>query len=172
MKKESGILVIFIILCAVLSIMNPRLLSMTNLQNMGRLVGMFGIFSIGIGLVIITGGIDLSPGSVFAWLGVLMSFMLTRWHWPWPLVVIIIIITGIMIGYSHGVLVTRVRIQPFIVTLIGLMFYRGLARFVAQDSTMGFGYHEGFETLGYLATGNLLGVPTPLILLVLISILA
>jgi ribose transport system permease protein len=75
MRKELGILVLLIVLCLVVSIINPRFLTPTNLQNMGRLIGAFGIFSLGIGLVIITGGIELSVGSMMALLGVLLSMM-------------------------------------------------------------------------------------------------
>ncbi len=59
--------------------------------------------------------------------------------------------------------------QPFIVTLCGLLFYRGLARFIANDETKGFGAGGGFETLRNLATGSLFGVPMPFVLLIVIA---
>ena len=61
---------------------SPQFLSVANIQNIARLVGMYGIFSIGVGIVIITGGIDLSVGSICALLGVLLSMMLVEWGWP------------------------------------------------------------------------------------------
>ena len=64
---------------------------------------------------------------------------------------------------------TKVRIQPFIVTLCGLLFYRGLAPFIANDETKGFGSAAGFETLRNLATGSLFQIPMPFILLIVIS---
>jgi ribose transport system permease protein len=66
-------------------------------------------------------------------------------------------------------LITRLRIQPFIVTLCGLLFYRGLARFIANDETKGFGTGQGFEWLTRLATGSLFGIPAPFVLLVVIA---
>ena len=66
-------------------------------------------------------------------------------------------------------MITRVKLQPFIVTLCGLLFYRGLARFIAHDETKGFGTAQGFEGLQALATGSILGVPLPFVLLVVIS---
>ena len=81
MKKELGTFLLLVLLCVVVAILNPRFLATANLQNMARLIGAYGIFSIGLGLVIITGGIDLSVGSVFALLGVLLSLMLTSWGW-------------------------------------------------------------------------------------------
>ncbi|MFZ0429620.1 MAG: ABC transporter permease [Acidobacteriota bacterium] len=172
MRKEFGIFGIFILLCLILSVSNPRFLSVANLQNTARLVGIFGIFSIGIGIVIITRGIDLSVGSVFALLGVLMSFMLVNWHWPWPLAVLAVLLIGFAIGIFQGSLIAKLKIQPFIVTLCGLLLFRGMARFIAKDATVGFGYAEGFQSLQSMATGNILGVPMPFVFLVGIGTLA
>jgi ribose transport system permease protein len=169
MKKELGIFAMLVILCIVVTILNPLFLSVMNLQNTARLVGMFGIFSIGVGIVIITGGIDLSVGSLFALFGVLLSFMLMRWGWPWPLAIAVILLIAIAVGVFHGFLVTKIHLQSFIVTLCGLLFYRGLARYIAEDQTLGFGYCTGFETLQKLATGQVLGVPMPFVLLIIIS---
>jgi ribose transport system permease protein len=169
MKKEIGISAMLIVLCIVVAILNPLFLSVTNLQNTARLVGMFGIFSIGVGVVIITGGIDLSVGSLFALFGVLLSFMLMQWGWPWPLAIAAILLIAVAVGIFHGLLVTKINLQSFIVTLCGLLFYRGLARYIAEDQTMGFGYCTGFETLQKLTTGQILGVPMPFVLLIIIS---
>jgi ribose transport system permease protein len=169
MKKELGIFAMLVVLCIVVAILNPLFLSGMNLQNTARLVGMFGIFSIGVGVVIITGGIDLSVGSLFALFGVLLSFMLMRWGWPWPLAIAAILLIAIAIGVFHGFLVTKMHLQSFIVTLCGLLFYRGLARYIAEDQTLGFGYCTGFETLQKLATGQVLGVPMPFVLLIIIG---
>jgi ribose transport system permease protein len=136
---------------------------------MARLIGAYGIFSIGLGIVIITGGIDLSVGSVFALLGVLLSLMLTSWHWPAALAVLCIVVIGMSLGALHGLLITRLRLQPFIVTLCGLLFYRGLARFIANDETKGFGSAAGFEWLRNFVTGSLFGIPTPFVMLIVIS---
>ncbi len=66
MKKELGIFVLLVVLCVVVAAINPRFLNPANLQNMARLIGAYGIFSIGLGLVIITGGIDLSVGTIIS----------------------------------------------------------------------------------------------------------
>ena len=170
MKKELGTFLLLVLLCVVVAILNPRFLAPANLQNMARLIGAYGIFSIGLGMVIITGGIDLSVGSVFALLGVLLSMMLTEWGWPSVLAVLATVGIGTGLGALHGLLITKVRMQPFLVTLCGLLFYRGLARFISNDETKGFGAGTGFETLKNLATGSVLGIPTPFVLLVIISV--
>jgi len=171
MRKELGTFVLLVVLCIALAILNPSFLASANLQNLARLIGIYGIFSIGLGLVIITGGIDLSVGSVFALLGVLLSIFLVDWHLPAAIAVIGVIAISTSLGLVNGFLITKVKIQAFIVTLCGLLFYRGLARFIANDETKGFGSAQGFETLQSMATGSVLGVPTPFIILVVISVL-
>jgi len=170
MKKELGILALLVVLCAVVSVINPLFLGGANLQNQARLIGMYGIFSIGLGIVIITAGIDLSVGSLFALQGVLLSMMLREWHWPWPLAVAAIIVGTMGLGYVHGFLVARVRLQAFIVTLCGLLFYRGAARFIADDEAKGFGT-EGYGMLRDLATGSIVGVPMPFVLLAVVAVI-
>ena len=170
MKKELGIFLLLLLLCVVVSIKEPLFLSATNLQNTARLIGAYGIFSIGVGVVIITGGIDLSIGSSMALLGVLLSMMLMGSHWPGALAVVVTLGVAMSLGLLHGTLITRMKIQPFIVTLCGLLFYRGLARFIANDETKGFGNAAGFERLQGLATGRLFGIPAPFILLIVVSV--
>ncbi len=165
MKKELGLGLLLVALCTVVAILNPRFLGAANLQNTARLVGMYGIFSIGLGLVIITGGIDLSVGSLFALQGVVLAILLREWNWPWPLAVLATLLGVMALGLVQGVFIARVKMQAFIVTLCGLLFYRGAARFIAHDETKGFG-SEGFPLLRSLAAGNLGPVPMPFVLLV------
>ena len=166
LRKEIATFLLLVVLCAIVTALNPRFLSAANLQNTSRLIGAFGIFSLGLGLVIIAGGIDLSVGSAFALLGVLLSIMLTEWRLPWPAAVLFIVALGALLGAFHGLLITRLGLQPFIVTLCGLLLYRGLARFIAGDETKGFGDAAGFQSLQRLATGSVFHVPTPFVALV------
>src|SRR3954464_8521259 len=169
MRKELGTFVLLVVLCIVVAILNPSFLAPVNLQNLARLIGMYGIFSIGVGMVIITGGIDLSIGSVCALLGVLLSMMLVEWRWPAAVAVPAVIVLGAVLGAAHGLLITRLRLQPFIVTLCGLLLYRGIARYIAADVTKGFGAATGFEWVRSLASGSLAGVPMPFVLLLVIG---
>ena len=91
MKKELGITVLLVVLCIIVAVLNPRFLGASNLTNMARLIGMYGIFSIGVGLVIITSGIDLSIGSVFALQGIILAIFLREWNLAWPLAVLLVV---------------------------------------------------------------------------------
>jgi ribose transport system permease protein len=169
MKKELGILILLVVLCVITAIKEPRFLAAVNLQNTTRLIGSYGLLGLGLGAVIITGGIDLSVGSVLALLGVVLSLAIQQWHLPGLAAVLLVVAAAMALGLLHGLLVAQVRIQPFIVTLCGLLFYRGLARFIANDETKGFGDAVGLERWQSLATGNLFGVPLPFVLLLGLS---
>jgi ribose transport system permease protein len=170
MKKELGIFILLVVLCIIVSIKNPNFLLAINLQNLARQIGAFGIFSIGLGLVIITGGIELSVGSMMALLGVFMSMMLTEWGVGVVPAILLCILVSMVLSLTHGLLITRLNMQPFIVTLCGLLFYRGLARFITNDETKGFGTVAGLDFLRYVANGNLFGIPMPFVLLILIAL--
>ena len=170
MKKEFGILALLLALCAAVAFMNPRFLLAINLENTTALIGMYGIFSIGLGLVIITGGIDLSVGSLFALQGVVLGILLNEWHWNWLLVALILLVGTMALGLTNGLLITRAKVQPFIVTLCGLLIYRGAARYVSGDRSVGFGV-ENYGILRSLQASKLPAVPVPFILLLSLVLL-
>jgi ribose transport system permease protein len=188
LRKELGIFGLLLVVCIITGIKNPAFLGEDNLQNLARLVGIYGIFSIGAGIVIITGGIDLSVGSIFALEGVVLALALNDWHWNPAVAILGVIALTMFLGLIHGFLITKVPLQPFIVTLCGLMIYRGLARYVSGDSTEGFGDGTGYVGLMNLATGTFqlptfhlhlgavnmavtpFGIPNPFIVMVVIAV--
>ncbi|MBV9671320.1 MAG: ABC transporter permease [Verrucomicrobia bacterium] len=153
------------------TLVNPVFLGQANLLNLTRSIGIFGIFSIAMGIVIITGGIDLSIGSVFALLGVIMAFLLGQpYNLSWPIAVVIIVALAMLIGLINGLLISRMALQPFVITLCGLLCYRGLARFLSQDQTVGFGGDTSYELLRTLATGVIFNVPAPFIVFLVVCV--
>src|SRR6266550_372375 len=76
---------------------------------------------------------------------------------------LVIIAAGCLVGVAHGLLITKMHLQPFVVTLCGLLIYRGVARYYTQDATAGFGFGASFPTLEWLTAGrsNVLGFPLP-----------
>jgi ribose transport system permease protein len=168
--KEIGIFIILLVLLTGTFIFKREVLSGVNLINTGKLIGMYGIMSLGMAFVIITGGIDLSIGSLIALFGVLLSMMLVDHHLSPVLSLIFILLGGALIGWTHGKLITKLKLQPFVVTLCGLLFYRGAARFISGDQTKGFGDLKGFEWVKSLSDGKLFGmIPVPFVLMVLIA---
>ncbi len=169
LKKDLGLLVLILVVGLVVSILNPRFLSPINLGNTANLIGLFGLFSLGAGIVIITGGIDLSVGSVFALLGVVYIDLLVGWQVSWWLATIVVVLGGVVLGAIHGFLITRLHLQPFIVTLCGLLIYRGVARYYTNDGTAGFEYGQSFPTLEWLTAGRTLGVPHSFIMFLVVA---
>jgi ribose transport system permease protein len=169
-KKELGLGLLLVIIGGITAALNPLFLSGVNLLNMANLIGLFGVFSIGQGLIIITGGIDLSVGSMFALLGVIFIDLLVNYELAWPLALLIVLVAGLFLGLLHGLLVTRLKLQPFVVTLCGLLIYRGIARYYTNDGTMGFGYAGDLDTLTWLASGRSFGVPHPFIILMVVAV--
>ena len=170
LKKDLGLFLLILVVGCVVAILNPRFLSPINLGNTANLIGLFGLFSIGEAFVIITGGIDLSIGSMFALLGVIYIDLLVTWQLPWWLAAIVTVLGGVVLGSIHGFLVTRLKLQPFIVTLCGLLIYRGVARYYTDDGTAGFEFGQSFPTLEWLTTGRTLGVPHSFIAFILVAL--
>ncbi|MEY2599618.1 MAG: Ribose transport system permease protein RbsC [Verrucomicrobiota bacterium] len=175
MKKILGILGLLVVVCVLTALASDSFLSAYNLENLIRRSALFGILSIGVAFVIITGGIDLSIGSVVCLVGCALPWLLTVQHWPLPLALLAVIALSLAIGLAHGLLITKLRIQPFIVTLCGLLLYRGIARGFTQDQTVGFG--TGFKELRSLATGKIpflpgFDLPAPVLFLAVVALLA
>ncbi len=171
MKKELGLFLLLVVISAITGAINPAFLSFVNLLNMANLIGLFGVFALGEGLVIITGGIDLSLGSMFALLGVVFIDLLTTYQVPWPFALLLVLLGGLALGGIQGFLITRLKMQPFIVTLCGLLIYRGAARYYTSDSTRGFGYGDEASTLSNIASGNIAGIPNTFIFLIILALI-
>jgi ribose transport system permease protein len=178
LKKDLGLFILILVVGTVVAILNPRFISPINLANTANLIGLFGLFAIGQGFVIITGGIDLSVGSIFALFGVIFVDLMDLYGLPWEVAVLIIVAAGVVLGLVHGLLITKVKMPPFVVTLCGLLIYRGLARWYTEDGTAGFQFGETFPTLEWLTTGRAFavkdgfpGIPNSFIAFVIVAII-
>ena len=169
-RKNLGLLILIVIVSAAVALLNPRFLSPVNLSNTANLIGLFGIFAIAQAFVIISGGIELSSGSVIALLGVIFVDLVGNGVLSPLLAALLVLGVGAMIGGLHGVLVARVGLQPFVVTLCGLLIYRGIARYYTDDATAGFAFGASFPMLEWLTTGRVLGLPMSMICLLLIAV--
>jgi ribose transport system permease protein len=174
-KKVLGIFGLLLVICIFTAVMNPNFLNAYNVQNTLRWTSLYGILSIGVAFVIISGGIDLSIGSVVGLTGSVLALLLAEKGWPVPVALAVCMGLSLLIGLTHGLLITKLKLQPFVVTLCGLLFYRGMARFITDDQSLGFG--SSFEGLRQIAIGTvpLVGdfkLPYPLFILTIVAILA
>jgi len=100
-------------------------------RDMLRQVSTYGILATGLTVVIVAGGIDLSVGSVLAFVAVVFSILTIHQRWPAGLAIATCLALGLGCGMAAGVFIGRLRMQPFIVTLAGMVFVRGLAKWVS-----------------------------------------
>lgn len=153
LRRVGGIGLLLVAIIIFTALINLQFLSAYNMRNIMRWTGLFGILSLGTAFVIITGGIDLSIGSVVGLAGSIAAYLMAKAAVPVPLALLIVIALTATIGLFHGLLITKIRLQPFVVTLCGLFLYRGLARFLMDDRTQGYG--TGFTDIRFLASGRI-----------------
>jgi len=173
-KKIFGILGLLVAVFALTWIIEPKFASAYNLQNIIRWTSLFGIISIGVAFVIITGGIDLSVGSLIGLVGCTITLLLAD-NYSIPAALAIVMALSLAIGLLHGLLITRIGLQPFVVTLCGLLIYRGFARWLTHDQVQGFG--SSYEGLRHLAIGKIpltdsFSIPIPFFILVFLGSIA
>jgi ribose transport system permease protein len=149
-----------------LAIASPHFLTQTNLSSVVRQTAVINIMSLGMTIIIIAGGIDLSVGAILAMSGVLGAMAIEK-GMPIPVGILVGILTGLFWGFVNGILTTRLRIAPFIVTLGTLSIIRGITLIITNGLPV-HGVPQGFSFLG---EGNLLGVPFVLWVLVVCALL-
>lgn len=149
-------------LFAGLSAASPHFLTPANLSSVIRQTAVINIVALGMTLVIVAGGIDLSVGSILALSGLLGSMAMER-GWPIAGGLAVGLGTAVACGLANGLMTARLRINPFIVTLGTLGIYRGLALVISG----GMPVHQLPKGFSYLGEGSLLGVPFVLWVLLL-----
>lgn len=137
-NKVTGILLLLIYVCVATWMLTDKFVGPFNVTNMLRWSALYGIVSIAVAFSIITGGIDLSLGSLVGLVGCLLP-MLLKSGWSIGAAVSFVLLLSAAIGLYHGLLITKLRLQPFIVTLCSLLILRGAARTLTNDQTQGFG---------------------------------
>lgn len=174
MKKVQGIFLILVFVIVMTTIMSDVFWGSYNLENVLRRTALFGIISIGVAFVIITGGIDLSIGSVICMVGCGLPWLLVEQEVSVPVALLAVFGFSLAVGLLHGILITKVKLQPFVVTLCGLLLYRGITRGFTGDQSQGFG--TDFKGIRELATGEIplfgFNLPMPCLFLVAVAVLA
>ncbi|MEM9951105.1 MAG: ABC transporter permease [Chloroflexota bacterium] len=169
--SQEGILAIILVLTIIiLSFTNDNFLTRDNLFNQGRLMTEIGLMAIPMTFIIITGGIDLSVGSMLGLSAIMIGYSWENLGLPLGIAIAVGILVASLAGFLNGLLIVRVKVPPLIMTLATLAFYRGLAQGISEARSVT-GYPEWFFGLGQ---GNILGVPTQLWILgisIIISII-
>lgn len=172
--REAGVLAALVVLCVLLSFASPYFFTLRNVFNVLQGMSTIGIMAVGMTMVLVAGGLDLSVGSILAVGAVLSARLMTYQGWnPW-LAVLGGIAAGVAFGAFNGLLVTRARIIPFIATLGTLSVGRGLAFLLATsgEGTVASNVPMRDPGVGFLGAGYVGPVPMPVIIMLALVVLA
>jgi ribose transport system permease protein len=137
MKRVLGVVLLLTMLYFLLYLSDSEnAVKWSNLKDVLSQQAFFGVLTLGVGIVIISGGIDLSIGSVVGLSAVGFGVLMRDGMHPY-LAFLLVLLGGVVIGLIHGLLITRMELQPFLVTLCGLFVYRGLARIISPEERPG-----------------------------------
>lgn len=174
-STEFGIFIAFLALCAILSFANKNFLTVYNISTVMKQVSFIAIMSVGMTMVILTAGIDLSVGAVLGLVNVLAALFINIFANKFGLApgnsialgISIGLICGAFLGFVNGIIIVKWALPPFIVTLGMMNIARGLALVITKGAPI-----TGLpECFGCLAEGRLIGIPVPVIIMVIIYIL-
>ncbi len=170
MKSNGiGIFLILLVMCLALTLaVGNKFLSANNIVSVIRQFSFYGILAIGMCMVIITSGIDISVGSVFALSGVIACMAITKWGIPVFFGVLLGLLIGGLMGYINGFCVTVLKLPPMIATL-GM---QSIARGVAYTVTGGYPIGSLPDSFKFIGLGTVLGIPTPILLMVVLAAIA
>ena len=166
-SQEGVLFVIMLVSVLFLATRTDKFLTVDNLLQQGRFMTEVGLIAIPMTYIIITGGIDLSVGSILGLTAIVLGWTWQELGFPLELAIVTGILSGTVAGFVNGLFIVRVGVPPLIMTLATLALYRGLAEGISEARSAR-GYPEWFFQLGQ---GELLGVPTQLWLLIIAVII-
>ena len=167
-KSYAGVILMILIVGILLSIRNPRFLTTNNILNILRQISVYGLLASGMAFFIITGGIDLSVGSVAGVSGAIVAQCITKDILPVWIAVIISLIVSLLIGCISGLAIAMVEVPPFAMTLGVQISLRGACYLLCEGKPIG-NLPTYMEVLGL---GNTLGIPTPIYFFVAVLIVS
>lgn len=176
--------IVLIILVIFFSVVKDNFLEASTLTMVAKHVALYGILALGMTMVIITGGIDLSVGSVVGLIGMLAGGMIQEGltlkfagvtlYFSVPMIIIFMLIIGCLIGMVNGLIVTKLNVAPFIATLGTMYICRGFANLRSGGATYpNIGGYEGLGNTGFKVLGsNLLNIPTGVYIFAILAVVA
>jgi ribose transport system permease protein len=161
-------IVIFIVLLIALAIFVPAFYQPANLLNVARQSSIVGVVAIGMTFVILTGGIDLSVGSILALSGVTMAMLINQGMVP-GVAILISLLVGVATGVVNGIVVAVLKIQPFIATLASMVAITGLALRLTNGGPQAF--NNIGDVFNFLGSGNVFGLPGPFLVFLIVAVI-
>jgi ribose transport system permease protein len=165
--SKYGIVFVLAGLVIFFSVTSGSFLTLRNLMNVARQVSMIGVCSVGMMFVILTGGIDLSAGSVMSFVNVVCAYLMVKTGLHPLTAVAVCIALAALAGYISGIFITKINVPPFISTLAFMNILNGIAFIISKGMPI-FGYPREFNVLGQGYVGP---VPIPVIIMCAVMLL-
>jgi ribose transport system permease protein len=162
LPREIGILGALGLMLLVLAIFIPQFRDLQNITNITRNFSFVGIVAMGMTLVILTGGIDLSVGSVWGMTAVVVAYLLTH-GWPILPAVLVSLLAAAGIGLLNGLCITRLKMSPFVPTVATLSIARSFALIVTHGRPISI-FGDEYQSFLWLGGGDIFGIPNPFII--------
>ena len=156
------------VIVILLSLTTDKFLTPDNIMNVLRQASVYAIMATGMTFVLLTGGVDLSQGSVLAMCCVTGCMTLNATGNMW-LAMIVSVVSGAVVGFINGVAIAYVKLPPFIMTLGSLYMVRGFTLYITNSTQVSFKGHDAFKFIGQ---GFLFGIPFPVYVFILVGVLA
>jgi ribose transport system permease protein len=167
-SPEAGVLIACVVVFILIALNAPTYASIGNLQVMGRDLAQVGILAIGESLVILTGGIDLSVGALAGLAGILAAWFNVNQGFPAPVAILLTLVICAAIGLWHGTMVTKLKVPPFVITLVTFTVAQGLALAITSGSPI-----NGIDPLfGNLSSFYVEEIPVPALFFVGAAVIA
>ena len=167
-RHETILAALLAVALMVLTTQSSHFFTIENLLNQARLMAEMGIVGLGMTFIIVTGGIDLSVGSILGLVAILLGVFWKNVGLPLPVAIVLAIASGSLAGLFNGFIITRFKVPPLIATLATLALYRGLAEGISESRSVR-GYPDWFYVLGQ---GDVWGIPTQLWVFLALAIVA
>lgn len=156
-----------LLLIAVVSILNPAFLSAKNIMNILRQTSVNAVIAAGMTFVILTGGIDLSVGSILGISGAVCASLLVSGQ-SVVVAVIAALVVGAIVGFLNGFIISKGKLQPFIATLATMTVLKGLTLVYTNGNPITLGSNELAMSFGKIGGGTILGIPTPAMIMIVV----
>lgn len=162
---KLGVLIALIFLIVVMTVLSPNFLTVKNIFNILEQIAEIGIISVGMTFIILLGGIDLSVGSIVAFTGLIMALCMKAGV-AVPIAILVGIVIGAAIGLLNGILISKIKLQPFIATLGTMTIARGLAYTITNGQPV-YSFSDSFKSF----SGSIGAIPKPAIIMILIFVI-
>ena len=157
-------------LVIVVAILSPSFFTVANLLNVFRQTSINAVIAAGMTFVILTGGIDLSVGSILAFSGAVAASCLASGQ-SMIVTVILTLIIGAGVGLLNGIIISKGKLQPFIATLATMTILRGATLVFTDGKPISVGTSEGAMAFGKIGGGTMLGIPTPVVIMIVVFLI-